>query len=131
MSEEIRFRVNGQPVPKARPRVVITDPYQKPHAITPARTAAYQSRVGYAALQVKPWPEPSTATCSVRMWFYIAPRGRRKIDLDNLVKAILDGITSVLIVDDDQIMHLEALKVLDSDDPHAEVAVTLFEEVSQ
>lgn len=125
---EIRFTVPGPSVPKARPRVIQyeTDEGLQSRGVTPARTEAYETIVGYAARAVCPWDASTNQPVSIVMWFYMPDRRRR--DLDNAIKAILDGITGVLIEDDNQVVHLEACKSVDRDNPRTEVVVRVVEE---
>lgn len=56
--------------------------------------------------------------------FYL-PSRRNEPDLDNLLKAVLDGCQGTLYIDDRQVTHLEGWKAYDSADPRTEVEVGL------
>ncbi len=116
---ECGFSVPVPAVPKERPRV-----YGRV-AVTPPRTAAYERAVALQALAARPWNQPTAEPVSVVMWFYY--RDRRHRDLDNLVKSVLDGITGILIEDDHQVVHLEAVKILGSREaPHVDVSLRIL-----
>jgi Holliday junction resolvase RusA-like endonuclease len=122
--DDIKFYVPGAPVPKARipanPKTGI--------AYTPKKTVAYESlvRTSYASkyLGVNPTTEP--IILYVSFYFPIPASAKRKKqpdkivhgdphmirpDLDNLVKAILDGLNTVAFVDDKQIVGIYARKM--------------------
>ena len=115
MADPVYFTVDGPPVPKGRPRIV------KGHTYTPPRTKAYEAAVGYAALAARTWDAPTDKPVSVVAWFYMP--NRRRVDIDNLIKALFDGMQGSLLVDDGQVVDVEAHKFLDRDNPRAEVRV--------
>lgn len=86
----LRFIVPGDPVPKARARVG-----RKGWSYTPARTVAYEELVAWSArkamLEAGHEPLNSEARFAVTMDFYLGTE--RRCDLDNLIKALLDGLT--------------------------------------
>lgn len=96
----ITFDVPGQPVPKQRPRVV------GKQAFTPARTRIYEQQVGWLARRAVDGMEPFADDVSLRLLFRRS--GKLRADLDNLVKAVLDGLSGVLFEDDRQIVYIEA-----------------------
>ena len=123
----LEFVVPGQPVAKARPRLSASG-----HAFTPAKTKKYERMV--AGLAKKQWMmEPMRGalklqvTCifrrpkkyqrrkdpADRMWKTTRP------DLDNVIKAISDGLDCVMN-DDAQIVWIEASKMYASklEEPH-------------
>ena len=121
----LTFTVEGQPVPKGRPRFAN-------HAYTPKRTRAYETLVRAAALEAlgvfgSPWE--LGGKMGVRLWFY--RKGGKKdpgkelhrCDLDNLVKAVTDALNGVLYADDQQIDVIEAYREVDSEKPRVTVAV--------
>lgn len=117
------FSVPGEPVGKGRPRVT-----RAGHAYTPARTARYESTVALFASQGmagrKPLEGGLEASIRVslgipRSWAKgkraLAADGRlpcvRKPDLDNVVKAILDGMSGIVYQDDTQVVRLTCDRV--------------------
>ena len=109
MAEElVRLVIEGEPVPKARPRVF------KGHAVTPERTAAAEARVAWAMRQAYRG-EPFTGPLVVELRFFRA--ARRRADLDNFCKLVLDAGNGVLWVDDSQIQELRLSQVGDHEHP--------------
>ena len=86
---QLAFTVPGDPVPKARPRVVRGRTY------TPKRTVLYEMAVAYAAtLAIRNigdtrWNSDGRFKVTIDFWLGNA----RHCDLDNLSKAILDALT--------------------------------------
>lgn len=92
------FFVDGNPIPKARARIV------NGHAYTPASTQTWESAIA-AAYDGPRFEGP----IGIRLDFYRADR--RRCDLDNLIKACLDGLTNGRAwINDDQIVELVASK---------------------
>ena len=109
-----RLLVPGNPRPKGRPRVV------NGHAYTPKATAEYERYLrDWVALHWE-W-KPLTEPLSVQMYFYRDTR--RRVDLDNLVKSVLDAMQGVVFVDDYQIVRIYAEKRYDADLPRVEVTM--------
>ena len=115
----IEFTVPGAPVPKARPRVA------SGRAYTPRATKGYEELVawsGRAAMQgafvsalngpvgaelafTLPWPASwAKERRAAALW----PVGR--VDVDNLVKAVLDALNGICYADDRQVCSLLASK---------------------
>lgn len=110
----INFTIYGNPVPKGRHRST-----RSGHSYTPQRTRDYEARVADAAMMAN--VRPLTGDVSLTVVFY---RGSaHRCDLDNLVKAVSDGINGIAFVDDVQVVELHAMKQLDRDNPRAEVTV--------
>jgi crossover junction endodeoxyribonuclease RusA len=96
------FTVDGRPVPKGRPRVTQHGTY------TPQRTRDYERRVGWGYVQVssRRRPDPD-AEFAVTCVFHTASRA----DVDNLAKAVLDGLNGVAWKDDSQVVELLSRRV--------------------
>jgi len=90
MTFSLRFVVPGDPVPKARVRVG-----RKGWSYTPAKTVAYEELVAWSAkkamLDAKLEALDSESRFAVTMDFYLGTE--RRIDLDNCIKSLLDGLT--------------------------------------
>lgn len=119
MSAEILFTVDGQPVPKGRPR------FGK-HAYTPKRTRQYEKVVKHRAFQAvmeanrrEKWRTDLRYSVSLFLFFGDA----RKRDLDNCAKAITDALNGVAYEDDAQIDELYVVRYEDKDRPRAVVSV--------
>lgn len=117
----IAFRVPGNAVPKARPRIA------NGRAYTPARTAAWEAHVAQVALLAyRTDPDPHGTyrmVCDFRL-----KGARRRVDLDNLVKAILDALNALIWTDDEQVFDLRATKAFNTPDPHVNVLIERLEE---
>lgn len=121
--------VLGQPVGKGRPRAVRT-PAGGIRTHTPDRTAAYESliaetvqrRLGGEGQQGRfAGPVEVVLTFALRRPKSVSARKRPlpvvKPDVDNLVKAVLDGLgRTSLWVDDSQVVSLSATKVYADDE---------------
>lgn len=90
------FDVPGTPRPKGRPRVTSRGTY------TPKRTKAWEQAVGMSALVAG--VRPCAGPVSVELWLCGLLRG----DLDNYIKAIMDGLNRVAYHDDAQVVQLAA-----------------------
>jgi crossover junction endodeoxyribonuclease RusA len=75
--------IPGRPLPKGRPRFT-----RSGHAYTPRTTRLYEAKI--RAICTAHFDEPITEPVSVELKFYIT--GKRLIDVDNLIKAALDGL---------------------------------------
>lgn len=123
----IVFEIPGEPIGKARPRVV------DGHAYTPSRTKAYEQAVRLAYKQAtKDLPEGerflgTDVQLSIQIAaFYQMPkkvnrqmkaamlrweeRPRKKPDLDNVLKIVSDALNGLAYHDDSQIVHMDASK---------------------
>lgn len=110
---ELAFVVPGDPVPKARPRVV------HGRTFTPERTRRAEQLV--AAHARKAGARRLAGRVAVELRFFRATA--RRCDLDNLCKAIMDSLNGVAWDDDDQVVELHAEKALDRERPRTEVLV--------
>lgn len=101
----------GNPVPKGRPRMTKTG-----HAYTPQNTRNFEKAVALWAKSVYKG-KPSDKALKVFMCFYInrarsnkTKKHVQKPDLDNYIKAVLDGMQGVVFVDDSQACEITAEK---------------------
>ena len=126
----IEFTINGECVPKARPR------FSKfGHVYTTPKTRAYENIVKSTAIDNR--VPCITTALRIELIIYksipksfskkkreLANEGKIypvvKPDIDNYVKAVLDGLNGVLFVDDKQIVDFRAVKRY-SDSPRVEV----------
>lgn len=134
----ITFTVPGEPVAKARPRITISG--GRAHAYTPAKTAAYEQLVAvYAAAAMKKAPLLEHPV-RLRLGIYCKVPGSwskkrrsdalagierpaKSPDIDNIVKALADGMNGIVWVDDSQIVELVCSKHY-SIEPYVSVSVT-------
>lgn len=122
----LTFSIQGAPSGKGRPR------FFNGHAVTPEKTRTYEALIRYEAshaierMVVKP---DFTAVCRVGIRAYfevpqsysrkkrnqIAESGTMQVrpgkpDLDNIIKAVLDGMNGIVYRDDVQVVRLTAEK---------------------
>jgi len=117
----IQFTILGNPVPKGRPRFT-----RQGRTYTPAKTKTYEDQVAVLAKAVCPEPLKTPVAVLVTAVFPVPltyPKKRREAclngserhikrpDLDNIVKAVTDGMNGVVYGDDSQIVRLVANKV--------------------
>lgn len=117
-----KIRVNGEPVPKARPRHT-----KSGHTYTPATTRDFEAKVRDAFIQGYPGEYPSTKPIAMNIEFGTAlpksyPKGDKRLanagrlrptkkpDIDNLIKSVLDGLNQVAYQDDKQVVEVVATK---------------------
>lgn len=127
---EIFIRIDGSPVPKGRPRFSRREtpqgkPYSKAH--TPARSRSYEQQVSWQARAAMGAREPLEGALVVKIDAVLRipaswPKWKQEAaethglapavtpDLDNLVKAALDGCNKIVWLDDAQIVELHARK---------------------
>jgi len=125
----ISLTIPGQPIAKGRPRV--TTRGGKPRAITPERTRIYERTVAIVAAQHGQWRMNGPVRVSIEAVFERPKRlkGEYRIvhdkrpDLDNVVKAVLDGLAAHL--DDANVYALNASKVYAAKGERPHVSVHL------
>ena len=123
---QIMFTVNGEPVAKGRPRFAKRGNYVQTY--TPVKTKSYEDEVRLLATKAK--GSGSTLEGSVSVFIYISfsvpqsyskrkreaclsgeTKHTKKPDLDNVAKAIIDGMNGIIFKDDSQIINLHVTKV--------------------
>lgn len=109
----IKFTIPGHPVPQGRPRFYRRGKFVGTY--DPAESASFKNRVALFAKQAQ--PKPLDGAVSVTATFYLKrPKSMmgkkwldmpepciKRPDIDNLIKAILDGCNGVLWHDDGQV----------------------------
>jgi Holliday junction resolvase RusA-like endonuclease len=108
------FVVPGQPVPKARARVVGR------HAYTPKKTREAEERIAGHYKVRYPHAQPTTARLRVVLRFFL--KGSRA-DADNLTKLFLDAGNGRIWRDDAQIDQLDVSVVRSDPEPRTSVEV--------
>ena len=101
MSDQTVFFVEGEPRPKQSFRVSRHGHFQ------PARVRAWQNQVALCAqlaMREAGLYEPIKSTLSAELTFFLGDA--RRVDGDNLSKAILDGLNGVIFEDDRQVISL-------------------------
>ena len=117
--EEIRVIIEGCPVPKQRPRAG-----KGGRMYTPKKTRKYERLVADMA-RLAYGGDPVDHDVEVRMAIFWPDRRRR--DLDNTVKSILDGFNGVIYVDDYFVQRLVVERYIDRERPRAEVVIVAVE----
>jgi Holliday junction resolvase RusA-like endonuclease len=129
------FRVEGQPQGKGRPRFT-----RSGHAFTPAKTREYEEEIarafteaggqihsGYVAVKVSAFYKIPKATTKEKKG--LIERGlikpAVKPDVDNIIKAVLDGLNGVAYHDDNQVIKVCGEKFY-SAEPFVEVEVAQY-----
>jgi Holliday junction resolvase RusA-like endonuclease len=134
---QIMFTIYGEPVPKGRPRFSTRGKF--PVAYTPEKTKNYESDVGMMAKAAMGASEPLEG--ALEAFIYVtfpvpasyskkrteaclsgAEKHTKKPDLDNVVKAVLDGMSDIVFLSDSQITSIHATKVY-GEVPKVEVLV--------
>lgn len=112
------FTVLGPPQPKERARACPNGKH-----VTPLKTRRYERLVGtVAGLQApRNWRLDGTYRVEVRAYF----ADRRTRDVDNVAKAILDGLNKILWRDDRQVVRIVSEKHVDRAAPRVEVLVEM------
>lgn len=100
------FIIEGQPVPKARPRVY------KDHAVTPKKTVDAETRVREAYLADYQNYPVFEGNVTLMCRFYL--QDNRRVDVDNLLKLVQDALNGVAFKDDSQITRVVAYKITPS-----------------
>lgn len=114
----VAFTIPGPPVAKERARTVRTRK-GKTRTFTPERTETYEKHVGvlaWAATRGRDWAVTGNHAVEIRV-FVAADRS----DLDNIVKAVLDGCTPALWVNDKSVRRIVAELHVDRAKPRVEV----------
>ena len=115
----MRLVIEGEPIAKARPRVVKGGTY------TPKRTLEAEQAIGWAFKESGMERIDLPARIHVRMTFRC--RTRRRTDLDNLVKLGLDALNGLWFEDDWQIDSIDAVREWVDADPCTEITITRLE----
>jgi len=104
----VTFFVQGEPRPKQSFRVSGRGGY------TPARVKSWQTDVAcdatIAMREIVRFNLPFQTDLAVTLEFTLGDH--RRIDLDNLSKAVLDGLNGIVYADDRQIVELHLKKVV-------------------
>lgn len=96
----LRASIKTEPKPKERPRVV------NGHTFTPKATLAFEKEVGFHLRRAMTVKKPSLAEVKVVLILYLSHK--RRCDIDNLIKAILDSANGIVWKDDAQVVELHA-----------------------
>ena len=136
MLRTIRLEIPGIPVGKARPRFT-----KKGHAYTPEKTREYEGRVAAAFYDSRekafqkgtpifvdviarmPIPKSTSKKTRLEMLARAPEEMLKKPDIDNIVKAVLDGLSGLAFPDDDQVWKIYAYKIY-AEEPSTTVLIS-------
>lgn len=123
--KEWHFTVPGLPVPKGRPRVVHKDRsgqmLEKPRTFTPKATKDYEKRVAQYALTVGVRRIPAPRHVFLGIVVYLPEKS--VTDLDNVYKAVADGLEGVAYDNDNQVWAGSFRREADNANPRVEVTI--------
>jgi Holliday junction resolvase RusA-like endonuclease len=121
----INFEVEGDPVPKGRPRFARRGQFVQTY--TDAKTIDYETHVAMKARQAIGATEPLKGALTVFLYLrYTIPASYskkrkeaclngveypKKIDIDNVYKSITDAMNGIVYLDDSQIVEAHITKV--------------------
>ena len=131
MTFMVNFHIPGEPVPKGRPKFTQVGGFARTY--TPKKTVDYENIVRVYARDAMGSSEPLETPVGVFLYIrqpipqsYSKKRREaclsgqekpaKKPDIDNLAKAILDGLNEIVFKDDAQIVSLHVTKVYASGD---------------
>ena len=125
MTLVVTFTVDGDPVPKGRPRFARRGQFVQTY--TDSKTLEYETHVAMRARHAIGSSEPLKGSLSVFLYLrYAVPESYTKkrkeacllglefpkrIDLDNVYKSITDAMNGIVYVDDSQIVEAHIKKV--------------------
>lgn len=115
--------IEGNPRPKQRPRVIHKD--GKTWAYTPRATRDWENAVIAAALE-QVGPLKLEGDLEIEAIFY--RRTRHRVDVDNLIKSLIDGLMGARVFLDDSQIARSVMEIrYDRNRPRAEVIIRLAE----
>lgn len=114
----MRFTIDADPVPLARPR------FANGRTYLPEKSRKYRKIIQDSVkAQLKPNFKPLEGEIICRLKFYrkFNPSSQRFGDLDNHVKAVLDATQNLLFKNDSQVISITAEKFQDTE-PHTVIS---------
>ena len=127
----IEIEIPGTPVPKGRPRAYLGKSANRVSFYTPGKTVCYERDIQWHSIRAMMNNEMFLKAIRVAMDFRIfRPKTvKRKHpsvrpDLDNYIKAVLDGMNGIVWKDDAQVVELTAVKTYVVADPCIYVRVS-------
>ena len=125
MTFQVMFSVEGNPVPKGRPRFARRGKFVSTYS--PKTTVDYETLVSTSAKQAMGATEPLETPLAAYIYITLPipasyskkrtaaclsgeERPTKRSDIDNYCKAIFDGMNGIVYVDDSQIVSLHSTK---------------------
>lgn len=125
MTFQVVFTVDGNPVPKGRPRFARRGKFVSTYS--PKTTVDYETLVSTSAKQAMGATEPLETPLAAYIYITLPipasyskkrtaaclsgeERPTKRSDIDNYCKAIFDGMNGIVYVDDSQIVSLHSTK---------------------
>ena len=122
---EVSFEIQGQPVPKARPRVTrLKNGLSR--TFTPKATEAYAELVAWSYR--KEVGEGIQLEGDLYFKGVFHREGKRRADFDNLAKAVTDALNGIAYQDDAQIVSAEVWVLYGAKQPRAKVTLRELED---
>ena len=112
--EQIHFTIDTEALPQPRPR------FSKGRAYQPARIVEYKKKIKQAALAAMNGRPPLSTP--LKMIMKLGRSTRRRVDVDNLSKAIMDAVNGICYVDDCLVFSLYCTKYFTAT-PQIEVSI--------
>lgn len=118
-SNRVLFSVDGEPVPKQSFRIARQD--GRVHGFAAPRVREWQTAVAWQARVAMQDRNMFCTAVMVDLHFRLG--NKRRVDLDNLSKAILDALNGVAWKDDSCVMDLHLRKTASSDNPGVSIEI--------
>lgn len=99
-----KIEIQARPVPKARPRLGVNG-----RLYTPRETKEFEELVGWYTRSVVRNPTEKPVRVHIDIF------SKTRADIDNIAKAILDGLNGVAFLDDRQVVELKIRKLAPED----------------
>jgi Holliday junction resolvase RusA-like endonuclease len=116
--------------PKAKERArVVTDETGRSRGYTPTATAEYQKALGWLVKGHVRGRRNDTDDLGVIVVFHV--RGRQRRDVDNLLKALLDGCNGVAWRDDAQVVTVHSHVVRGESQPRIDLCIYVAKKVHE
>jgi len=115
MMPGLQIKVSGHPIPKQSFKA--STHTGKITGYTPERVKAWQNQVAMAAIQAMFDSELDMYQDELQAEIVFLLPDKKRRDLDNLSKAVLDAMNGIVYKDDKQIQKLMLSKVISKDNP--------------
>lgn len=115
-------RILGEPVSKARPRVV-TSRKGKSSTYTPRKTIVAERAIGWELVSQN-LGIAVDARSDIRVDVNFFSKSNRRRDIDNLIKLVLDALIGIVYKDDSQVVEIHAVMARgSSEQPRTDIVI--------